>query len=228
MRLHYYWNFKNEGIHTVKIIFRKKLYNSNYMFSRCKNIIEIDCSNFDCSQITDCSNMFSYCNSLKTINLGELDFPLTETFSAMFYDCRNLEELDVSHFNTQNSLSFASMFDNCEKLKVIDVSKFNSSKCQNIDFMFRNCSNLTEINMLNWDMSSIKESNRPIFFRLFSGCKKLKSIKMSGNHKNKDFDMKNSRIFEDLPDNGSFTWKEGEECNKLLLVLPPSWNRKQV
>ena len=30
--------------------------------------------------------------------------------------------------------------------------------------MFRNCSNLTKINMLNWDMSSIKESKKPIFF----------------------------------------------------------------
>ena len=49
---------------------------------------------------------------------------------------------------------------------------------------------------------------------------------MSGNHINKDFDMKSSEIFEGLPDNGSFTWKKGNECNKLLSVLPPRWDRK--
>ena len=54
-------------------------------------MIEIDCSNFDCSQIIDCSRMFSHCYSLKEINLGKLDFALSNNFSYMFYNYRNLE-----------------------------------------------------------------------------------------------------------------------------------------
>ena len=60
----FYWNFTTTGIHTIKIIFKKKLLQCNYLFSECNNIYKIDCSNFDCSQIIDCSGMFSSCYSL--------------------------------------------------------------------------------------------------------------------------------------------------------------------
>ena len=70
----YYWNFEKEGIYTVKISFRIRLFNSSYMFAGCENIIEINCSKIDCSQIIDCSYMFYQCSSLKIINLGKLDF----------------------------------------------------------------------------------------------------------------------------------------------------------
>ena len=55
----YYWNFTTTGIHTIKIIFKKQLLQGNGLFSGCNNIYKIDCSNFDCSQIIDCSYMFS-------------------------------------------------------------------------------------------------------------------------------------------------------------------------
>ena len=103
----YYWNFTTTGIHTVKIIFKKKLLQCNYLFSHCYNIYKIDCSNFDCSQIIDCSWMFStgagkFTSSLIEINLGKLDFALSNDFSYMFYGCKNLEKLDVSYLNTNN------------------------------------------------------------------------------------------------------------------------------
>ena len=69
------------------------------MFYGCQDIIEIDCSNFDCSQITNCKSMFIVCNLLEKINLGKLDFPLSKNFSYMFCRCRNLKELDISHFS---------------------------------------------------------------------------------------------------------------------------------
>ena len=248
----FFWIFEKEGIHTVKIIFRKKLFACDRMFEECDHIIEIDCSNFDCSQIIDCNSMFCNCISLQKINLGDLDFPLSENFSFMFYGCEQLKKLDVSHFNTQNSLSFKEMFRACCQLKIIDVSKFNSSKCQNINKMFYECNNLTEINMLNWDMHNIqgkdynaqgkkglgkivdilssisfsKDDN--ILNKLFYGCTNLKSIKMSANNTFEDFSDEESYIFYGLPKNGSFTYKKDNKCNKLLRLLPPTWNIQTV
>ena len=88
-RYGYYLNFTTTGIHTVKIIFKKKLLECNYLFANCNNIYKIDCSNFDCSQFIDCSRMFGvslFCSSsLIEINLGKLDFALSNDFSYMFY-----------------------------------------------------------------------------------------------------------------------------------------------
>ena len=86
-------------------------------------MIEINYSNFDCSQIIDCSRMFSHCYSLKEINLGKLDFASPNNSSYMFYNYRNLEKLDVYNFNINNSESFESMFQGCSNLKE-SVAKF--------------------------------------------------------------------------------------------------------
>ena len=260
----YFLKFKNEGIHTIKIIFRKKLYDCSFLFNNCKEIIEIDMSNFDCSQVTSCESMLDGCISLKKLNLGKLDF-----------------SLDVSNFNTKNSITFEEMFCGCKKLKIIDVSKFNSSKCESINSMFRYCENLFEANMINWDMNHLKTGYtwnngytgagfgiapaliglggavgfvgaialglaNPVFGignlgkgienrvrensinYLFDGCKNLKLIKMACNFKdinNLIYGDENNEIFKGLPPGGSFYWKKGLNCDKLLSQLPVSWNR---
>ena len=39
--------------------------------------------------------------------------------------------------------------------------------------------------------------------------------------------QKKDHIFIGLPDGGSFVWKKGVNCNRLLSLLPVSWNRTQ-
>lgn len=127
------------------------------MFNNCKNIYEIDLSNFDCSQVTSCESMFDGCVSLEKINLGKSDFSFCKSFKSMFNNCENLENIDVSFFNTKNSTSFEKMFCGCKKLAKIDVSKFDSSKCAYIFSMFKKCENICEIDMINWDMSHLEK-----------------------------------------------------------------------
>ena len=219
MEYKYYWNFNTTGIHTIQIIFKKKLLQCNYLFYNCENIYKIDCSNFDCSQIIDCSLMFFNCFSLIEINLGKLDFALSNNFSEMLCGCKNLEKLDVSYLNTNNSKSFHDMFSRCSKLKEINVSKFKTKNCESIIGMFSDCSSLESIDMLNWDMKNIKKIEY-----LFKGCSNLKNIKMNlNNNRNLSFRY----IFEGLPEGGSFVWKKGTNCNELLKELPVSWNRTQ-
>ena len=219
-RYSYYWNFSIEGIHTVKIIFKKKLLKCNYLFYYCESIYKIDMSHFDCSQIINCSEMFYNCSSLTEINLGKLDFALSNNFSGMFYNCNNLEKVDVSCLNTQKSKSFSYMFKGCSKLKGINVSKFKSKNCENIEGMFFQCESLESVDMLNWNIENINK-----IAWLFFGCSKLISIKMNFNNKTEC--SKDLFIFGGLPDGGSFVWKKGLNCNRFLEFLPVSWNRTQ-
>ena len=215
----FYWNFSSEGVHNIKIIFKKNLFSCKEMFLNCHHIIEIDCSHLNCSQVSSCESMFKCCYSLKKIKLGTTDFSFVSNFDEMFCECRNLVNLDVSHFNTKNSLSLSSMFKGCSKLKKIDVSKFNSSKCEYIDYMFYNCKNISEINMLNFDMSNLK--NRKSFFifqksgieGLFCGCKKLEIIKMNLNFNNNllllDNIFASVNVFKEISEKGIFIRKKG-------------------
>ena len=156
-KYYFYWEFSQNGIYEIKIIFNKKLMTCEEMFYDCNKITEIDCSHFDCSNVTSCKSMFSNCYSLEKINFGMLDFSLCTTYESMFYYCGKLKECDVSNFKTKNSLSFKYMFYECSNLEKINVSKFDSSKCENIIGMFFNCNKINEINMINWNMSNIKE-----------------------------------------------------------------------
>ena len=165
----YYWNFSEIGKHTVEIIFKKKLLQGNDLFKNCDSIFQIDCSNFDCSEIINCANMFENCTSLIEINFGKIDFPLSKDFSYMFHNCQNLEKLDVSNFNTENSKSFKRMFSGCSKLKEINVSGFQTANCENIEKMFYDCNSLESIDMSNWDMENIKQLGM-----LFHNCLNLK------------------------------------------------------
>ena len=226
----YYWNFHTEGEHTVKIIFKKKLLQSNWLFYDCDSIYKIDCSKFDCSQIINCSGMFYHCSALSDINLGELDFSLSNNFSYMFYNCKNLEKVDISNLKTKYSLSFNSMFKDCWKLKKINVSKFKTKNCEDIGEMFLDCKSLESIDMINWDMKNINNIEC-----LFSGCSNLKNIKMNFNNKNpKCFEGQSwgnntydklQNVFSGLPENGTFIGKKGIDCSKLLQHLPKNWNK---
>ena len=215
----FFWNFSKTGIYNVKIIFKKKLNICNFLFCDCNNIYKIDCSNFDCSLITDCSFMFSGCRSAVEINLGELDFSLSNNFGEMFTNCNNLEKLDVSKLNTQNSIDFFSMFAYCRKLKEINVSNFKTTNAKTIGTMFKRCENLESIDMINWDMKNISDIKE-----LFQGCKSLKNIKMNFNNEKVNFG-KDDKIFEGLPESGSFVWKKGANIDKLLSLLQAGWSR---
>ena len=213
------WNFKTKGIHSIKILFKKKLLQCDHLFSNCDNIYKIDCSNFDCSQIIDCSYMFFKCSSLIEINFGKLDFAFSNNFSYMFEGCSNLEKIDVSYFNTNNSKTFEGMFWLCSKLKEINVSKFKTTNCKDINRMLFKCSSLESIDMFHWDMKNINN-----IYYLFRGCSKLKNIKINFNNNKK---LSFYEIFYGLPEGGSFVWKKGTNCNELLKLLPASWNKTQ-
>ena len=213
----YYWNFTTTGIHTIKIIFKKKLSQCKALFNDCKKIYKIDCSNFDCSQITDCSWMFCGCYSLTEINFGKLNFALSNDFQGMFCRCQNIEELDLSYFITNKSKSFCYMFSGCSKLKKINLSKFKTINCRNINYMFERCSSLKSIDLSSFDFQNIKK-----FDCLFQGCSELRRINMSFNNYN-FWNFKT--VFQGIPNSGSFLFVKEMTCEKILNYLPISWDR---
>ena len=209
--------FKKEGVYELVILFKKNLTNCYGLFSGCKNIVSIDCSHFDCSEVRNCSYMFRDCSLLKSIEFGNLDFCLVSDFCGMFYCCNELQKINLPKFNTKNAIYFNYMFYECKKLKNVDISIFDSSSCQSMEYMFYGCENINEIDMLKWDMKNLSEMSY-----LFYGCKNLKKLKMNCNCKNIG-SSNMSQSFYGIPEKGDFIFKKNPECKLILSTTLQNW-----
>ena len=109
----YRYYFK-EINNSVNLIWNNSIDNCYRMFFSCSNIIEIDLSYFDTSNVT--------------------------SMESMFYGCSQLTSIDLSHFNTSKVTNMHSIFSECLKLTSIDLSHFDTSNVKNMEFMFSGCS----------------------------------------------------------------------------------------
>ena len=171
------YNQNGNCIYIVEVEFPKPIINCGYMFYDCNNIIEVDLSNFDTSNITNMNDMFSYC-----INVRKIKFPSNANKSNiiekvtnmnyMFNYCKNLEEIDLSIFKTENVTSMGGMFQNCEKLEKINLENFNTKNVVQLGCMFNDCYNLKEITF-SQDFTISKALFIPW---MFYGCESLKKL----------------------------------------------------
>ena len=105
------------------------------MFQACQNLIDIDVSHFDTSNVT--------------------------LMGAMFFNCKSLKKLDVTNFNTSNVTDMGGMFWNCESLTELDLSSFDTS---NVITTGGNYGMLSYLKLKTiyvselWDMSNVTNS----------------------------------------------------------------------
>ena len=117
----YFYKFKKKGKHIIKYIFKNNLTNTNYMFSRCSSLSNINLSNFNTQNVTNMSRMFQGCSSLLNINLSNFNNQNVTDMSGMFWGCLSLSNINLSNFITQNVINMSWMFCKCSSLSNINV-----------------------------------------------------------------------------------------------------------
>ena len=149
-----------------------KATNMEGMFQCCEEIVLLNLSNFDTSNVNDMSYMFNGCIKLKEIKgLNKFNTKNVDNMSTMFQNCENLEYLDLS-FDTSKVYEMYYMFCKCYKLKKIKgLNKFKTMKVCNMNSMFKKCDSLENIDLSNFDTSNVEN-----MFLMFYGCHKLKEI----------------------------------------------------
>ena len=195
---------EKEGEYEIKLVLKKKLKDCSYMFSNCDNIIKIDLSLFDSSEVTNMNYMFGKCHFIEEINLTDLDtskvtnmsylfnkcstlkriiFPDSfntnnvEDMSLMFHNCFDLTEINFnSSFVTKKVKNMESMFSNCYKLKKLDLRNFETNELINISYMFENCVELKDILI---DSDKFKTDNVVYMGKMFSNCSNLENVNIS-------------------------------------------------
>ena len=115
-----------------------------YNEQKIKNIVELDLSNFDTSQVAYMNSMFSG-TSLTSLNLSNFDTSKVMKMSNMFFNMRNLTSLNLTNFNTSKVTDMEDMFSlsndyaSDDKLeKIYANNDFDISKLTAFSNMFRN------------------------------------------------------------------------------------------
>ena len=165
---------EKEGIYNINIKFKIKLDDCSCMFYNCKNIINIDLSSFDTSNVTRMENMFKFCRNVKYINTSFINTKNVIIMKDMFYGCNNLVKIDLSSFNTQNVKDMSGMFYECNSLMNIDLTSFDTDHVTNMEFMFFKCNNVKYLDLSSFNIKIITNLGY-----LFYCCNALKFIDLS-------------------------------------------------
>ncbi|WP_125713717.1 BspA family leucine-rich repeat surface protein [Companilactobacillus kedongensis] len=155
--------------------------NSGSLFSYFSNVVSIDVSNLNTSNVTNFSDFFFYDLKLQNITgIENFDTSKATDMRYMFASISSLKsELDVSHFDTSNVTLMNYMFNGC-KANIIGLSSFNTSKVTAMNYMLNgtNISDFTDIG--NFDMSNVTT-----VANMLSGMTKLTSVDISKWNKSK-------------------------------------------
>ena len=163
-----------EGDNTIIMKWNYPIESASEMFSDLINLIEIDLSEFDASELTSMNLMFYGCTNLISINITNFNAPKLTNMASTFWKCESLISVDFSRSNIPSIDTISSLFHSCKSLKSINFQNFPTSKVRSFAFLFYSCSSLESIDLSNFDTTSVTRMNY-----MFSGCVSLTSLDLS-------------------------------------------------
>ena len=187
-----YFKPEKEGLYEIKIIFRKILKNCSCMFSNNDNIIKIDLSSFNISQVTNMYYMFGRSHFLKEVNLSNFQPDKVTNMSYLFNKCSTLKKVIFpDSFNTSNVEDMSFMFNCCYDLEDIHFPRsFVTKKVKNMENMFSRCYKLEKINLENFETHEVTNISY-----MFEQCSNLKEIIINPEKFKTDKVVKMGRMF---------------------------------
>ena len=168
-----------------------KMFHSEDYEYKIKNILELDLSNFDTSQVTDMNIMFNHMRDLTTLDLSNFDTSKVTNMRGMFGAMFNLTTLNLSSFDTSKVTDMYGMFHGTSKLTSLDLSNFDTSQVTDMGYMFNNMRSLTSLDLSNFDTSKVTDMQW-----MFRGMPNLTTLNLSSFNTSQVMDM--SHMFDDM------------------------------
>lgn len=186
----HYYQFTAAGPHEAVITINKPLTTLSCFFYSCKNVTEVDFSNFVSDQVADISLLFFEAYKLKSIDFTDFDTSMVTDMGYIFNDCLSLETVNLKGFKTSKTLRMSGMFKNVKVMKELDLSSFDTSNVETMENMFFGMDGLTTINL-----SSFKTPKTVDMRWMFGYCSSLESLDLSGFDTSAVTDMNNMFTF---------------------------------
>ena len=151
-----------------------KMFYSKYDEQKIKNILDLDLSNFDTSNVMNMGIMFHGMSSLTSLNLSNFDTSKVTNMQWIFFGMRSLTTLNLSSFNTSKVTDMSYMFCYMNSLVNLNLSNFDTSQVTDMAYMFSGVSNLTSLDLSNFDTSQVTDMGA-----MFSGMHNLTTLDLS-------------------------------------------------
>ena len=161
-----------------------EMFFSKYGEQKIKNILDLDLSNFDTSQVTNMSSMFRGMSNLTTLNLSNFDTSQVTNMDSMLASVSNLTTIDLSSFDTSKVTDISAMFYDLSNLITLNLSNFDTSRVTNMQDMFYGMRNLTTIDLSSFDTSKVTRMRA-----MFYGMRNLTTLNLSSFDTSKVTDM---------------------------------------
>ena len=166
----------------------------SYMFRNMSDLTTLDLSNFDTYKVTNMGSMFDSMFNLITLNISSFDTSQVTDMSSMFCNMSNFTTLNLSNFDTSQVKHMEYMFDGMSNIISLDLSNFNTSKVTDMRYMFADMSSLTTLDLSNFDTSRVTVMNK-----MFSLEERDKlEDKLEKIYVNNDFDTTELVYFSDM------------------------------
>ena len=109
-------NFDTNKFYTKGCTSLKNLFANSYLYN-------IDCGNFDTSNVTVMFRMFFALDAITTLDLSSFDTSKVTRMEGMFQSCHLLSSLDLSSFDTSKVTNMNNMFTGCTALTTLTLSQ---------------------------------------------------------------------------------------------------------
>ncbi|MEI5993792.1 BspA family leucine-rich repeat surface protein [Candidatus Enterococcus mansonii] len=147
--------YRLKSIENIHLLDTSEVVNMSRMFFSTDELMSLDLSSWDTSQVIDMSSMFhaSYITSLSVLNWNTSN---VNDMSSMFSHTYRLKSLDLSNWDTSKVQNMSFMFGSTTGINSLDLSNFNTSSVMNMSGMFY-CSFVKAIDISNFNTSNVND-----------------------------------------------------------------------
>ena len=165
---------EKEGIHDIQLNIKILMKNCCCLFYGLTNLLKIDLSSFNTSDVTNMSYMFYDCSNVQSLDLSSFNTENAISMSCMFYGCSKLNNIFFSSSRTNKLTDMSYMFYGCSNVQSLDLSSFNTENVFNMNYMFFDCSNVQSL-----DLSSFNTKNVRCHYDIYCRCERLERVILS-------------------------------------------------
>ena len=173
---------KKNGLMKIRIKLNKKLTNLDYMFESCEDLINIDMSHVEASNITSMIYTFTGCKKMEKINLNSINTSSVQLMDFLFAGCNSLTDISgLETLNTSSLKKTAGMFLDCNNLVFANLSSFQINNIEEQNGMFINNPNLKVVDLSNCSDANQIFSHEENFQIVIIGFDEINVENLTGN-----------------------------------------------
>ena len=171
-----------EGFIKLKVYFYVPIPSLDFLFFDCGDLINVDLSNLNTTDMTRISYTFYNCKNLEEVNMTSIDTSNVEYMEFLFAGCENLMNIiGIENLNTSSVKYTTGMFFDCKNIQNVNVSSFDLDNLEEPDGMFVNTQSLRVVDLGNTTNANNLFDTREEYNLIIIGNTDINISQLSGN-----------------------------------------------